>query len=231
MVRLSLLPDERALPIFRALALVPAQLVASPVQDARFITVITSSFLHAGWLHLAGNVLFLAVFGPAVESRMGHLRFTALYFAGAVAGAAAYVWFAPSGTAPLVGASAAIAAVLGAHLVLEPTAKTTVLVPVLLYFELASVPAALLITLWFVAQVAATLAPVAAHGADQVAWHSHIAGFLVGAAIAAPGAWRAKGAARSGTNSRSRQRSPLSAGHDKAPRARRRDGRKVRRAA
>jgi len=186
MVRLAQLPSAHAETIVHALAIVPTRLLGSP-SPGQVATLLTSSFMHAGWLHLAGNLLFLAVFGPTVEARLGWRGFTALYLGSGIAGGLAYALAHPSSAVPLVGASGAIAGVLGAHLVLEPRARVTTLVPALVIFEIASLPAAFVIALWFLLQVAATVAAVAPGTAGaEVAWVAHVAGFAAGALLASP---------------------------------------------
>jgi len=186
-VRLASLPGQRASAIMGALAIVPVRLLGrfSIVEGT---TLISSAFLHAGWIHLAGNLLFLAVFGPAVESRLGWRGFSALYLICGVAGGLAYALTHTSSTVPLVGASGAIAGVLGAHLILEPRARVTTLVPAFVIFEIASLPAAFVIALWFVLQVAATVAPIAGTSGAHVAWIAHTAGFVAGVLLACPAA-------------------------------------------
>jgi len=186
-MRLASLPDERSSALMGALALVPLRLLAR-FSISETMTLVSSAFLHAGWLHLAGNLLFLAVFGPAVESRLGWHRFSALYVICGVVGGLAYALTHASSTVPLVGASGAIAGVLGAHLMLEPRARVITLVPAFVIFEIASLPAAFVIALWFALQVAATLAPIAGPSGAPVAWIAHCAGFIAGVLLACPAA-------------------------------------------
>jgi membrane associated rhomboid family serine protease len=186
LIRLATLPDERAVQIMLALAVVPARLLEEP-WGGQALTLLTSCFLHAGWVHLLGNMLFLAVFGPPVESRLGWWRFSALFAAAGVVGALAHVWARPDSLVPLVGASGAIAGVLGAHLVLEPKAKVTVLIPAFVTLEVASLPAAFVIALWFALQVASNVASVTSQTpVDSVAWMAHIAGFVAGVIMVIP---------------------------------------------
>jgi len=184
MVRLALLPDERAIAVLEALGVVPARFLAAPLSPAQLVTLVTSSFLHAGWVHLGGNMLYLAVFGPTVEMHLGRARYMLLYLAAGAAGALLHTLAHPTSTLPLVGASGAIAGILGAHIVLEPRGKITTLIPIVVYVEVASLPAAFVIAFWFALQVTSLLAPVAEGGASTVAWYAHIGGFVVGAAIA-----------------------------------------------
>ncbi|HET6351550.1 MAG TPA: rhomboid family intramembrane serine protease [Coriobacteriia bacterium] len=184
MVRLALLPDARATSIFGALAVVPARLFSTPFQPGQLITLVTSAFLHAGWVHLIGNLIFLWVFGPVVESRIGRLAFGALYFASGIAGALCFALISPASTTPLVGASAAIAGVLGAAIVLDPTAEITAIIPLVVWFEVAELPAAFMIGMWFLLQVASAVAPVVEGAGATIAWTAHIGGFVLGAAVA-----------------------------------------------
>lgn len=181
LVRLAWLPEARAASIVQALGVTPASLLALPPSPEAILTLVTAPFLHAGWLHLAGNLLFLVVFGPPVLDRMRTNKFVVLYLASGIVAALAHALAQPTSSTPLVGASGAIAGILGAHLVLEPRARVTTIVPVLVYFEVASLPAAFVIALWFLLQLASALAPVAATAqAASVAWFAHIGGFAFG---------------------------------------------------
>lgn len=113
MVRLVLMPDDRAVAALEALGVVPARFLAAPLSPAQLVTLVTSAFLHAGWVHLGGNLLYLAVFGPTVEIRLGRLRYTLLYLVSGAAGALLHTLTHPTSTVPLVGASGAIAGILG----------------------------------------------------------------------------------------------------------------------
>lgn len=179
LVRLATLPDDTAAAIVSALGVVPARLLASPSAPSQLLTLLTSAFLHAGWVHLAGNMLFLLVFGPIVEQRLGWWRYAALYSASGLVGALTHVVVHPSSASPLVGASAAIAGVLGAHLVLSPHSKITTVIPALIYFEIAVLPAGFVIGLWFLLQIASAVAPVTELAAP-VAWYAHLGGFATG---------------------------------------------------
>ncbi len=187
LVRLATLPPDHAIRIIDTLAIVPIRLLTPSEWPQQGMTLVTSTFLHAGWVHLAGNLLYLLVFGPAVQARMGWMRFTGLYLLSGAAGGVLFALANPLSTSPLVGASGAIAGVLGAHLVLEPSSRITVLVPIIVIFKVASLPAGFVILLWFALQVASTLAPVA-DGANisQVAWLAHIGGFMTGILLASP---------------------------------------------
>jgi membrane associated rhomboid family serine protease len=165
--------------------------VAPPDYDKQpFLSALTAMFLHGGWLHLAGNLLFLYVFGNNVEDRLGRLRFLAFYL---VCGLAATYGFAlpdAGSTQPLVGASGAIAGVLGAYLVLYPRARVWSLLT-FLFFLPVRLPAWLVLGSWFLVQW------VYAQGAGLteatgVAYLAHVIGFVVGAALV----WRLRGSGR-----------------------------------
>lgn len=136
-----------------------------------WLAALISLFLHGNLLHLLGNMWFLWIFGDNVEDRFGHVRYLLLYLAAGIAGTAGFILLRPQETVPLIGASGAIAGVLGAYLVMFPTR------PVLAFagFFLLPVPAVLFIGLWFIGQFAVV--------DTGVAWEAHVAGFLAGIAI------------------------------------------------
>jgi len=152
----------------------------------RFVPMFTSMFLHGGWWHLISNMLALYIFGDNVEDRLGHLGYVAFYLcAGLVAGAAQLVVSSRS-LAPMVGASGAIAGVLGAYLVLYPRARVVTLVPIFFFLRVVQIPAFIYLGFWFVSQLFNGLFALGAMGAVQaggVAWWAHIGGFVFGLAI------------------------------------------------
>jgi membrane associated rhomboid family serine protease len=153
-----------------------------PPQPATWETVFTSMFLHGGFLHIFGNMLFLAIFGPNVEDAMGRVRFPVFYLLGGLAALGAQVAIGPSSTAPTLGASGAIAAVLGGYILLYPRARVLTLVLIVFFVTIVEVPAVLLLGFWFLEQVyfgAAGLSdPVGSAGG--VAYFAHIGGFAFG---------------------------------------------------
>lgn len=149
-----------------------------------FLSVLYSMFLHGGWLHLLGNMLFLFVFGNNIEDRLGHIRFTLFYlFCGYVA-AYGFALANADSTQALIGASGAVAGVLGAYLILYPRARVWSLVPFLFFVPLP-LPAWLVLGLWFVLQWLYS-AGIAVSGAGSVAYLAHVVGFAVGALLALP---------------------------------------------
>lgn len=143
------------------------------------LTVVTSMFVHGGVFHFAGNMLYLWIFGDNVEDRMGHGRFLLFYVACGTAAAAAQVAANPASAVPMVGASGAIAGVMGAYLVLYPHSRVLTLLPFpLMLFE---VPAVFLLGLWFVGQFLSGLgSSAAAGGAGGIAFWAHVMGFVAG---------------------------------------------------
>ena len=162
------------------------------VPRTELLTLFTSQFLHGGWLHLLGNVIFLWVFGRAVEDRLGHLKYLAVYLLGGAGAGLFQSWMSgPGSTAVLVGASGAIAVVLGIYLVSFPTAWVTVLVPVLFFLWTLDIPAVLMLALWFFGQFFTGIASITRAAAPgNVAVWAHVAGFVLGmvAGIVLPGA-------------------------------------------
>jgi len=143
--------------------------------------VLAAMFLHGGWLHLIGNMWFLWIFGDNVEDRIGHPQFLLFYLAGGVAATLTHVLMLPHDTHFLIGASGAVAAVLGAYAVTFPDARVLTLVP-FFFLWLVELPALVVLGLWFMFQLMRSLAePVAPYGG--VAWWAHVGGFLFGALI------------------------------------------------
>lgn len=149
------------------------------VHGHRAITLLTSMFMHAGFLHIIGNMIYLWAFGPAIEQAMGWFRFSLFYLAGGLVAMFAQVAADPFSHIPVLGASGAIAAVMGAFIVLFPRDRIRTLVFFLIFFGVTYIPAALLIGFWFLIQVfnAGSVAEVRTGG---VAYLAHVAGFLFG---------------------------------------------------
>lgn len=170
-----------------------AALPDEPAQIARrwLAPLLSSAFLHAGVLHLAFNAWFLWVFGPAVEDRLGRLKYLGFYLACAVVATLAHVAAQPGSAVPLVGASGAIAGVLGAHLILLPRSWIVSYIPPIWVLP---IPSLVFLALWMAGQIAGarSLLPLALSGVPashhDIAWAAHIGGFVFGAACA----WRAK---------------------------------------
>lgn len=149
--------------------------------------VFASMFLHAGWLHLFGNMLFLFVFGRSIEDRFNHGQFLGIYFASGLVATFAQIYFNPSSRLPAIGASGAIAGILGAYFVCFPGARITTLIYVLFFFWRVEIPAVFMLGYWFVIQFAAASIEradiqSATHGGT--AWWAHVGGFIAGALLA-----------------------------------------------
>jgi rhomboid family protein len=177
LVELSLGDDLAS--FVRRWGLVPADLGDSP---AAWITLLTSMFVHAGWLHLGLNLLYLAVFGPPVERRLGAARFGMIYLASGLLGNAAHLLVQPDSTVPAVGASGAISGVIAAHLVLFPGATLGSLAPVLFLHVVETTPVLLLLLVWLAAQLFSGVASLTTSAG--IAWWAHLSGFLTGLALA-----------------------------------------------
>lgn len=137
------------------------------------LTLISSMFLHGGFFHLAGNMLYLWIFGNNIEDVLGPTRFIVFYLLGGIAASLAHVLTGPSSPLPMIGASGAIAAVLGAYFLLYPRTNVVVLIWFFFYVQLIRVPAVLVLGAWFLLQVLGS-------GGSGVAWMAHIGGFVVG---------------------------------------------------
>lgn len=160
-------------------AVIPAAIVSG----RHWITLVTGTFLHAGWLHIAGNMIFLWAFGPVIEDAMGRFRFLVFYLAGGVIAMLAQVTGSPLSHVPCLGASGAIAAVMGAFIVLFPRDRIRSLVWILIFIRITYIPAALLIGIWFLIQLL-NMGAVAEVQAGGVAYLAHVGGFLFGVVTA-----------------------------------------------
>ncbi len=148
-----------------------------------YLHLVTNLFLHGGWVHLLGNMLFLWIFGDNVEDAMGHGRFLVFYLLCGVAGNVGHIVANPLSTEPTIGASGAIAGVLGAYLVLYPRARVLCLVPLWIFLQFLWVPAVLFLPLWIGFQVISGLASLGVEQSGGVAWWAHIGGFFTGAVL------------------------------------------------
>ena len=157
--------------------LVPAQF--------SWATVFSSMFLHGGLMHAGGNMLYLWIFGDNVEDRMGHGRYLAFYLLCGIAAALAQVWSTPGSPVPMVGASGAIAGVMGAYFVLYPRSRIVTLLPFIIFFQVVEVPAVFFLGVWFLMQFVnglGSLAITEGQMAGGIAFWAHVAGFAAGLA-------------------------------------------------
>ncbi|HEX7878787.1 MAG TPA: rhomboid family intramembrane serine protease [Candidatus Eisenbacteria bacterium] len=183
---------------------VPVDIVSAVSEGnvAGLLSLVTAAFLHGGWLHLIGNMLFLWIFGDNVEDRFGHVRFLLFYLAGGIVASVSHLASDPGSTVPTVGASGAVAAVLGAYWFLFPGARVLALVPLGFFIQTAELPARLFLGIWFVLQIVSGLvdSTVIRNAQGGVAWWAHIGGFLFGWLVAA-GLYRTRRRVRhEGTN-------------------------------
>jgi membrane associated rhomboid family serine protease len=142
------------------------------------IAVLFSLFLHAGFLHIAGNMLFLWIFGNNVEDHLGHFRYLLFYLAGGIVAAFAHIFTHLADAAPLVGASGAVAAVMGAYLLLFPHARVKVLIPIFILWTVVQLSAWLVLGLWFLYQF--LIGAQELTGTTGIAWLAHVGGFVFG---------------------------------------------------
>src|SRR5579863_7969067 len=143
----------------------------------------TSMFLHGGWLHLLGNMLFLWVFGGAVEEALGHFKYFVFYLICGVGSALVHTVFNLGSKVPTIGASGAISGIMGAFIVLFPRSRVTTLIPALLLFFTIRIPAVLMLGYWFLLQFFSGVASLGMNDQGGVAWWAHIGGFILGAML------------------------------------------------
>jgi membrane associated rhomboid family serine protease len=146
-------------------------------------TLVTSMFLHGSWSHVIGNMWYLWIFGDNVEDRVGHGRFIAFYLLCGIAAAFGQILMDPNSVLPTIGASGAIAGVMGAYFVLYPHSRVLTLVPLFFFYEIFELPAVVLLGFWFLMQLfsAGAIAVTASTNGGGVAFMAHVAGFVVGA--------------------------------------------------
>ena len=147
------------------------------------LPLFTSMFLHGGWMHLLGNMLFLWVFGGAVEEALGHFQYLIFYLVCGVGSALVHTVFNLGSKVPTIGASGAISGVMGAFIVLFPRAKVTTLIPALLLFFTVKIPAYLMLGYWFLLQFFSGVASLGMTDQGGVAWWAHVGGFILGALL------------------------------------------------
>jgi membrane associated rhomboid family serine protease len=164
--------------IFRTYGLVPNEFLSAVTSrwdllPFNTLTVFTSMFLHAGVFHLAGNMLYLWIFGNNVEDAMGRSRFVLFYLLSGIVAAAFQFFYDPTAKIPMIGASGAVSGVLGAYLVLFPYARVSTLIFIVIFIKIVRLPAILLLSIWFFIQVFFSQG-------EGVAWYAHIGGFIFG---------------------------------------------------
>lgn len=168
------LPPEALQGLIFQMGLIPAEVTTG----ASAANLLTSMFLHGGVLHLAGNMLYLFIFGNNVEDSTGHFRFLVFYILCGLGAASMQIAASPASETPMIGASGAIAGVLGAYMLLFPKARVLTLVPIFFFIQMIHVPAIVVLGIWFVYQILLSAATPA--GSGGVAFFAHIGGFVAG---------------------------------------------------
>jgi membrane associated rhomboid family serine protease len=160
-------------------ALIPAELSLS--RPLEFGTIFTSMFMHGSWFHLLSNMWTLYIFGDNIEDRMGSSRYLVFYLLAGLAAAVLQIYFAPNSSVPTLGASGAIAGVLGAYLLLYPRGRVITLIPIFILPWFVELPAFLFLGVWFLSQLSSGLLSLGAAGDfGGIAWWAHIGGFVFG---------------------------------------------------
>src|SRR3989339_1220397 len=173
-IREMMLPPELLEGFIGQFAAIPSQVMTN--NPLNWVTLISSMFLHGGIAHLLGNMLYLWIFGNNIEDRLGHIGFTAFYLLGGIAAALTHIIMQPDSNIPMIGASGAISAVLGAYMIAYPRARIVLLIWFLLFIRFVRVTAFLVLGVWFIMQISGILQP----SSQGIAWYAHIGGFAAG---------------------------------------------------
>lgn len=174
--------------IINTLGVIPRELfsltdIGMPPPIPAPLTLFSAMFIHGGWLHLLGNMLYLWIFGDNVEDRLGHGRYLVFYLAGGVIASVVHAFIFPDSAVPCVGASGAISCVLAAYLVFYPKARVSTLFIIFIFIRIVRLPAVILLGFWIVIQVASGITELS-ENAGGVAWFAHIGGFAAGLVLA-----------------------------------------------
>ncbi len=162
----------------RTWGLVPSRLLAHP--QVAWVTIFTSMFLHGGWFHVLSNMWFLFIFGDNVEDRLGSVRYLIFYLLSGVAAALMQVYILQTSSEPMIGASGAIAGVLGAYLISFPRARIASLVPIFFIFTIIEIPVTIFLLFWFISQLFSGWLSLQGASGSGIAWWAHIGGFVFG---------------------------------------------------
>ncbi|UCG38825.1 MAG: rhomboid family intramembrane serine protease [bacterium] len=174
--------------VVHTFGVVPQRTITIAFQTPQYLHLalfpfLTSMFLHGGILHLLGNMLYLFIFGDNVEDRLGHFRYLLFYLGCGVAAALAHLLLNLSSDVPTIGASGAIAGVLGAYFLLFPRARVVTILPIFYFIQIVEIPAVIFLGIWFLMQfLTGSMAQISNQGAAGVAWWAHVGGFVAGAA-------------------------------------------------
>jgi rhomboid family protein len=174
-------------PFMYQFGVIPSLITHWPQSDLSFVAIVipflTSMFLHGGWLHVIGNMWYLWIFGDNIEDRLGHFAFLAFYLLCGIGAGVVHTIFNANSRVPSVGASGAIAGVLGAYLVSYPFARVLTLVPIFVFIQVIEIPALIVLGFWFIMQFfygTASLAATSVNETGGVAWWAHVGGFVIG---------------------------------------------------
>jgi membrane associated rhomboid family serine protease len=168
-------------PTLMQVAFIPARFWIPGYLIPNLITIFVSMFLHGGLLHIGGNMLYLWIFGDNIEDRLGHFRYLFFYLACGFVATLSHAFFNPASRVPAIGASGAIAGVLGAYLILFPTARVMTLIPIFFFITIRELPAVFLLGFWFILQFFAGVGSLGAtDSGGGVAYFAHIGGFVCG---------------------------------------------------
>lgn len=172
------LTEAELMGLFYRYGIIPEKFLL--LQGASWFPLMSSMFLHGGWFHLLGNMLYLWVFGDNVEDRLGHWGYLLFYLAAGVTSGLTHIFTNPQSAIPTIGASGAVAGILGAYFVLFPRARVLTLIPIGFLITTAHLPAVLFLFLWFVMQIFNALLAGMTAATQTVAWWAHIGGFVLG---------------------------------------------------
>jgi membrane associated rhomboid family serine protease len=180
------LPPRAANALVSSLGIVPVRaerMLVHPMGriGPALVPLVTSMFLHGGWLHVLGNMLFLWVFGGNVEDRLGHLRYLGFYLICGIGSGLVHILANWGSALPTIGASGAISGVMGAYIVMFPRSRVLTLVPLIIFFFTFRLPAVLILGYWFVIQFLSGISSLGDIDQGGVAWWAHVGGFLLGA--------------------------------------------------
>lgn len=168
--------------IFTEYALTPANL-RDGIDLGDISDFFTSMFMHGGWMHLIGNMMYLWIFGDNIEDRLGHIGYVIYYLAGGIAAALLQIVINPGSAIPMVGASGAIAAVLGTYLILYPQSRVYTFIPIGYYARMRLMPAIVVLGMWFLLQLISGVGSLGALDQGGTAYFAHIGGFLFGLVV------------------------------------------------
>lgn len=167
-------------PFIYSHAVIPDQFISTGLTLDQIARLTATMFFHGGWLHVLGNMLYLWIFGDNVEDRMGHFKYLVFYLLVGYLASFAHIFSFPQSDVPLIGASGAIAGVLGAYLILYPRAKVLTLIFFIIIIQFIPIPAVVFLGIWFLLQLLSGTAGMSDQGAQSVAFWAHVGGFVAG---------------------------------------------------